>query len=218
MRIDEYQTLALTTKNTQLSSHFRVIAAFIEKARPEDPQIEGDHYMDFLAKIQFQQMAVTGKGGEMGELLDLLADHSPHSIPDKFKSELGDMCWYTATCANAFGFLLSEVLGVSTFSDFHARMPKIMRGDATYYERKLAGEVGKFIDYMKKVWFHDHPVDLTVVKSKLEIIACQLRDYAWVSGGHLLEDVARGNIEKLKKRYPKGFEAARSINRVEETV
>ena len=31
--------------------------------------------------------------------------------------------------------------------------------------------------------------------------------------GVTLEDVARGNVEKLRKRYPDGFTAERSVNR-----
>ena len=33
------------------------------------------------------------------------------------------------------------------------------------------------------------------------------------ASGWMLEDVAQANVEKLKKRYPDGFSADRSLNR-----
>lgn len=43
-------------------------------------------------------------------------------------------------------------------------------------------------------------------------MAWYLAEAAWALDLSL-EEVLRGNLEKLKKRYPAGFETARSVNR-----
>ena len=69
----------------------------------------------------------------------------------------------------------------------------------------LAGESGEVCDYLKKVAFHDHDLD----KEKL---ADELGDVLWYianlaeAAGLSLADIAVGNIEKLRKRYPDGFD------------
>lgn len=76
----------------------------------------------------------------------------------------------------------------------------------------LAGESGECVDLMKKHLFQGHDLDK-------EHMAKELGDVAWylaVSAyciGYKLEDVLRMNVTKLRKRYPNGFEAERSLNR-----
>lgn len=79
----------------------------------------------------------------------------------------------------------------------------------------IAGEAGEVADYIKKVLYHGHPMD----KDKL---CKELGDVLWYiatladTACFTLEEVARVNIEKLKKRYPEGFNKERSINRGDE--
>lgn len=79
----------------------------------------------------------------------------------------------------------------------------------------IAGEAGEVTDYLKKVLFHGHELD----KDKL---CKELGDVMWyvatiaTTAGLTLEEVAIENIDKLRKRYPEGFEEVRSINREEE--
>lgn len=76
----------------------------------------------------------------------------------------------------------------------------------------LTGEAGEVADLIKKVIGHGHALD--VEKLKLE-----LGDVLWYIAalandlGITLQDIAEANIEKLKKRYPNGFQRADSINR-----
>ena len=76
----------------------------------------------------------------------------------------------------------------------------------------LNGESGECVDVLKKHLFQGHDLDV-------EQMALELGDVAWyiaVSAdalGYDLETILKMNIEKLKKRYPDGFEAGRSINR-----
>lgn len=81
----------------------------------------------------------------------------------------------------------------------------------------LAGEAGECIDMVKKYLFQQHPLD----KAKL---AKELGDVAWYLSvtahalGYTLEEVMQGNVDKLKARYPDGFDAERSLHRAEGDV
>ena len=78
----------------------------------------------------------------------------------------------------------------------------------------LSGEVGEVADLMKKHMFQGHEL------SKEELIN-ELGDIAWylaeaATGLNIeLDEILSKNIEKLKKRYPTGFLASKSINREE---
>ena len=78
----------------------------------------------------------------------------------------------------------------------------------------LCGEAGEAIDLVKKHLAQGHPLDR-------EQLALELGDVAWYLAetahaiGYSLEDVLRMNVEKLKARYPEGFQSRRSLNRTE---
>ena len=78
----------------------------------------------------------------------------------------------------------------------------------------LCGESGEAIDIVKKWLAQGHDLD----KEKL---AKELGDLCWYLAETAtaldlsLEDIMAANIEKLKRRYPEGFDSERSINRTE---
>lgn len=78
----------------------------------------------------------------------------------------------------------------------------------------IAGEAGEVADLIKKTVGHGHELN----KAKL---LEEVGDVLWYCAGlaTLLEvdlsQVARDNIEKLRKRYPQGFDPERSRNRSE---
>lgn len=78
----------------------------------------------------------------------------------------------------------------------------------------LNGEAGECIDIVKKHLFRGHDLDR-------DHLAEELGDTAWYLAvccdalGMTLEEVLQHNIDKLKARYPEGFDKARSINREE---
>ena len=78
----------------------------------------------------------------------------------------------------------------------------------------LNGEAGEIIDLLKKHEFqgHDLPDERLVEELGDVLWYCALLAGAL---GVELEDVMCSNIEKLKARYPDGFDKNRSINRVE---
>ena len=76
----------------------------------------------------------------------------------------------------------------------------------------LCGESGEAIDVVKKHLAQGHPLDKEHLAKELGDIAWYLAETA-TAIGYSLEDIFQMNLEKLKKRYPEGFSAARSINR-----
>ena len=76
----------------------------------------------------------------------------------------------------------------------------------------LGGESGECLDLVKKHLFQGHELD----KAKM---AKELGDVAWylaltASGiGYDLEDILRMNIDKLRARYPDGFDTEHSLHR-----
>ena len=78
----------------------------------------------------------------------------------------------------------------------------------------LCGESGECIDILKKAAFQGHGLDIEKLKEELGDVAWYLAVSARAVDCDL-SDILRGNIEKLKKRYPDGFEAERSVNREE---
>ncbi len=83
MTINEYQKLAMTTKNPELSGK------------------------DLLMN------SVMGLCGESGEAIDLVKKHIFHGHPlnrEKLIAELGDVAWYIAEAATALDVDLEEIL------------------------------------------------------------------------------------------------------------
>lgn len=80
----------------------------------------------------------------------------------------------------------------------------------------LNGEAGECIDIVKKHLFQGHELD----EAKL---LDELSDVMWYAAitaeglGTTLDVVMQHNVDKLRKRYPDGFEASRSIHRGEES-
>lgn len=87
------------------------------------------------------------------------------------------------------------------------------RSRLTNYSLGLAGEVGEITDHLKKVWFHDHPMDRDHLLDEAGDLLWYLAMFVRTLGSSL-SDVASRNIEKLEKRYPDGFSPERSKRRV----
>ena len=77
-----------------------------------------------------------------------------------------------------------------------------------------AGESGEFADHVKKIYFHEHPLDAEKIKLELGDILWYIAEAASALD-ITLEEVAQANIDKLARRYPTGFSAERSRERVE---
>lgn len=78
----------------------------------------------------------------------------------------------------------------------------------------LCGESGEAIDLVKKHLAQGHELNREALLKELGDIAWYLAETAYALDASL-EDVLAGNIEKLKRRYPDGFDEEKSINRNE---
>ena len=76
----------------------------------------------------------------------------------------------------------------------------------------LCGESGEVIDLVKKWFAHGHELNRERILEELGDVAWYLAEVAYALDTPL-EDVLSHNIEKLKKRYPEGFDTEKSINR-----
>lgn len=76
----------------------------------------------------------------------------------------------------------------------------------------LGGETGEVLDIFKKYFYQGHSLDKNTIIDELGDVMfymvnlCTLLDISIIN-------VLEHNIEKLNKRYPRGFETERSINR-----
>lgn len=76
----------------------------------------------------------------------------------------------------------------------------------------LCGEAGEAIDLVKKHLAQGHELDKEHLAKELGDIAWYIAETATVLG-YSLEDILQANIDKLKKRYPEGFDKEKSLNR-----
>lgn len=81
----------------------------------------------------------------------------------------------------------------------------------------LCGESGEAIDIVKKWLAQGHELDREHLAKELGDIAWYLAETA-TALDLMLEDIFEANIEKLRKRYPEGFDAERSIKRSEDSL
>lgn len=94
-----------------------------------------------------------------------------------------------------------------TESGMSKQYPRILNG-----LMGLNGEAGEAIDILKKHFFQGHELDR-------EHMAKELGDIAWylaVSAdaiGYDLETIFQMNVDKLKARYPDGFDSEHSQHR-----
>ena len=78
----------------------------------------------------------------------------------------------------------------------------------------LCGESGECVDMVKKFLFQGHELNR-------EELAKELGDVAWYLAvtahaiGYPLDTVLEMNVEKLKQRYPDGFDPEKSVHREE---
>ena len=107
-----------------------------------------------------------------------------------------------------------------TMNDYQ-RMARRTAGDKRKSDKMeealfgLAGEVGELCDHYKKYMHQGHDLDYDKMAEEAGDVMWYLAEIADALGV-TLEDIARRNIDKLRKRYPNGFDPERSRNRGEE--
>ena len=76
----------------------------------------------------------------------------------------------------------------------------------------LCGESGEAIDIVKKWMAQGHELDKAHLAKELGDIAWYLAEAA-TALDLPLEDIFQANLDKLKKRYPEGFDSQKSLIR-----
>jgi NTP pyrophosphatase (non-canonical NTP hydrolase) len=143
-----------------------------------------------------------GVAGEAGEVLAL----SRADAPELWRKELGDVLWYGAACSTKLGLDLGEItqqIEPERLSPNRGEMP------VSASTLQLVRVGCNFAEMAKKQIFHEHGIDtdqwstalLQLVEAVIDCCACV---------GITIEDCMEHNIEKLKARYPHGWDTTRS--------
>lgn len=77
----------------------------------------------------------------------------------------------------------------------------------------LAGEAGEFANMVKKLTAHGHEIPPEKLAEELGDVLWYVAEAATACNLQL-GDIAIGNVEKLRRRYPEGFSKEDSINRI----
>lgn len=159
-----------------------------------------------------------GLAGEAGELIDLMKKFlfHKHKVEKlKIKKEAGDVLWYASQ--------LARLLDID-FADAFDKLNKLTEEFDAVKDKEeaimvscltLSRAVGIISLYIDRSAFEKKLVKKSEVRSELLKILVNLFFLA-LTAGLTIEEVAEGNIEKLKARYPEGFSSDRSINRTED--
>lgn len=148
--------------------------------------------------------------GEAGEVVDIVkkwkfqsGDHA--ELPkEKLIEELGDVLWY---CAEVSTAQMVEMIPVC-----HA-----MGLDGLSYDGLLHLEalfLAKLAQSMTDAWLYPDeytPDPMYIVACIIDLVGYMLHNYCECT----LERCMEMNIEKLKRRYPEGFDPERSLHREE---
>lgn len=81
----------------------------------------------------------------------------------------------------------------------------------------LSGETGELLDMVKKWVFHNKPFDEDHAKKELGDVMWYVAMIA-ESMGWQLDEIMQMNVDKLKARFPDGFDVERSLHRAEGDV
>ena len=146
--------------------------------------------------------------GESGEVVDIVkkwkfqsGDHA--QLPkDKLIEELGDVLWYCAEISTA---QMAEMIPVI----------RAMGLEEIQYDGKLHIEalfLAKLAQSMTDAWLYPDeytPEPLYIVACIIDLVGYMLSNYCDAD----LSECMERNIEKLKRRYPDGFDPERSLHR-----
>ena len=109
-----------------------------------------------------------------------------------------------------------------TMNEYQELAARTIRGDigasarAVHALHGMVSEVGELHGVYQKV-YQGHKFDREHAKKELGDLMWFVAEYAGAMGW-TLEEVAQANVDKLRARYPEGFDAAHSLHRAEGDV
>lgn len=159
-----------------------------------------------------------GLDGESGELIDLVKKflfHKHNVDKIKIKKEAGDVLWYASQLARILKIDFTDAFDMlnklaEEFNNLEDKNEVIMVSCLT-----LSEAVGNISHYIDRKVFEKKRVKKSGLRRELSKVLVNLY-FLITTAGLTIEEVAEGNIEKLKARYPEGFSSERSINRTED--
>ena len=86
-------------------------------------------------------------------------------------------------------------------------------GQSRHALHGMVGEIGEIHSLYQKT-YQGHEFDPEHAKKEVGDLLWFIAEYCTANGWDM-NDVAKLNIDKLKARYPEGFEAEKSLNRAE---
>lgn len=113
MNLSEYQAKAMRTNDGKATD--RLADVLFRHSHFEGPTYATEmmpNSIDFGGVI----MAALGLSGEVGEFNDMIKKWVYHGTPideEHIKKELGDVLWYVAMMADAFGWSLDDIGGMN---------------------------------------------------------------------------------------------------------
>lgn len=203
--------------------------------RPNDYQKEALRTEHGMNKEYPRELnCILGIIGETGECIDIYKKHMFQNHPfdvEHIIKEMGDVCWYLAILADTVDIPLEQCV-ISTHFQYKPENEKPIdnnrvRGTlstffllyATVFN--LTARVNEYIS-VKKLCDEE---DMEQYKSHFDNRIDKIADYiqktlhllADIANmfGYSLEEVCTKNVEKLRARYPEGFDMERSLYRKE---
>lgn len=163
-----------------------------------------------------------GLSGESGELIDLVKKfifHGHHIETAKIKKEGGDVLWYASQLVKLLEIKFNTD---DIFDSLNKQLPRMKKLSEKHTDNylmicclNLSKASGKISEIVDQLVFNGADPDVLRLKREMSTIFYNLFFIITIAG-LTIEEVAEGNIEKLKKRYPDGFDVEKSINRVED--
>lgn len=155
----------------------------------------------WLADHESQRLmhGILGMSGEAGEIAS--CNSEADNFEDSLQKEIGDWMWYFAAAAKALDKSIEGIFA-SGFAIHSDQVEHITISSSI------------MIESLKKWLYYGKPMDL------LEIEKAMANACAWIwemadYDENNLQDILKGNIEKLQKRFPTKFTAADAIARAD---
>lgn len=146
--------------------------------------------------------------GESGEIVDIMKKYMFQSKPDtplpvdKLIDEMGDVMWYIAETVTGLAMTLAQCLYISEKIPFSDSFP--------LDELAVGISVHATSAYCWFLVHENHENGIQTIRYLYEML-CEMCKRLNTTIDHVMER----NIEKLRKRYPDGFDPERSMNRPE---
>lgn len=155
--------------------------------------------------------------GETGELVDVLKKYkfqsglNPKLPAEKIADELDDVLWYLAELADGMDKALIDISG-KDFDEINRLMNRASRKNRPLKKMPIDKAIMELSDRAARLRRSIYRKDRASVYACIRYMLKDSENIANLAG-YTLEQVAQMNIDKLKQRYPNGFDAGISMGR-----